>query len=88
MLLSSVPIVTNTDPRIWVYIRNNYPRWSVKRSRSFVVTEGEACRPAHTASSEKVIADTLAARHAMPSWKACELEGTSWTGTVEKNIEK
>jgi len=24
----------------------------------------------------------------MPSWKACEVEGTSWTGTAEENIQK
>ncbi len=35
-----------------------------------------------------VIADILAATRAMPSWKACEIEGTSWTGTAEENIEK
>jgi len=39
-------------------------------------------------SSEKVIADMQATTHAMPSWKACELEGTSWTGTAEQSIEK
>ena len=35
-----------------------------------------------------VITDILAATHAMPSWKACQIEGTSWTGTAEENIEK
>jgi hypothetical protein len=35
-----------------------------------------------------VIADILAATHAMPSWKACQVEGTSWSGTAEENIEK
>lgn len=35
-----------------------------------------------------VIADILAASHAMPSWRACQMEGTSWTGTAEENIEK
>jgi hypothetical protein len=35
-----------------------------------------------------VIADILAATRAMPSWKACEVEGTSWTGTAEENIQK
>ena len=35
-----------------------------------------------------VIADILAATHAMPSWKACQVEGTSWTGTAEENIQK
>ncbi|KAH9037829.1 hypothetical protein EDB85DRAFT_1860977 [Lactarius pseudohatsudake] len=35
-----------------------------------------------------VINEILAATHAMPSWKACEVEGTSWTGTAAENIEK
>ena len=33
-----------------------------------------------------VVVDILAAMHAMPSWKACQIEGTSWTGTAEENI--
>ena len=35
-----------------------------------------------------VISDILAAMHAMPSWKACKIEDTSWTGTAEENIQK
>jgi hypothetical protein len=35
-----------------------------------------------------VIAEILAATRAMPSWKACVMEGTSWTGTAEENIQK
>ncbi|KAI9510834.1 hypothetical protein F5148DRAFT_1374166 [Russula earlei] len=35
-----------------------------------------------------VIADILAATRAMPSWKACQVEGTSWTGTAQENIQK
>jgi hypothetical protein len=38
--------------------------------------------------NENVIADILAATRAMPAWKACEMEGTSWTGTAAENIEK
>jgi hypothetical protein len=38
--------------------------------------------------NENVIADILAATHAMPSWKACPVEGTSWTGTAKENIQK
>jgi len=37
--------------------------------------------------NEDVISDILAATHAMPSWKACQVEGTSWSGTAEENIE-
>ncbi|KAJ2916641.1 hypothetical protein MD484_g3776, partial [Candolleomyces efflorescens] len=40
------------------------------------------------ALNENVIADILAATRAMPSWKACQIEGTSWNGTAEENIEK
>jgi hypothetical protein len=39
------------------------------------------------ALNEDVIADILAATHAMPSWKACQVEGMSWSGTAEENIQ-
>jgi len=35
-----------------------------------------------------VIAEILSATRAMPSWKACQMEGTDWTGTAEENIQK
>ena len=35
-----------------------------------------------------VIAEILSVTPSMPSWKACQMEGTSWTGTAEENIEK
>ncbi|KIJ48099.1 hypothetical protein M422DRAFT_28569 [Sphaerobolus stellatus SS14] len=35
-----------------------------------------------------VINTILAATRAMPSWKACQIEGTSWDGTAEENIQK
>ena len=35
-----------------------------------------------------VVADILAATYAMPSWKACQVDGTSWTGTAQENIQK
>src|SRR6266404_4313950 len=38
------------------------------------------------ALDENVIADILAATRASASWKACEMEGRSWTGTAEENI--
>jgi len=37
---------------------------------------------------EHTIEAILTATLEMPSWKACELEGTSWDGTAEENIEK
>jgi len=38
--------------------------------------------------SAGVIADILAATHAMPSWKACQMENTSWSGTADENIQR
>ena len=38
--------------------------------------------------NNKVIADILAATREMRSWKECEIEGTSWTGTAEENRQK
>jgi hypothetical protein len=35
-----------------------------------------------------VIAEILSATRAMPSWKACQMEGSSWTGTAQENIEQ
>jgi len=35
-----------------------------------------------------VISEILAATRAMPSWKACEVEATSWAGTAKENIQK
>jgi hypothetical protein len=35
-----------------------------------------------------VITDILTATCAMLSWKACQIEGMSWTGTAEENIQK
>jgi len=35
-----------------------------------------------------VIAQILSVTHAMPSWKACQTEGTSLTGTAEENTQK
>jgi hypothetical protein len=40
------------------------------------------------ALNANIIDDIFAATRAMPSWKACEVEGTSWTGTAEENIQK
>ena len=35
-----------------------------------------------------LINQILEATYAMPSWKACMIEGTSWDGTAEENIKK
>ena len=38
------------------------------------------------AMNADAISDILAATYAMPSWKACQMEGTRWTGTGEENM--
>ncbi|KXN82327.1 hypothetical protein AN958_02708 [Leucoagaricus sp. SymC.cos] len=35
-----------------------------------------------------VITEILMAMCAMPSWKACQMEGMSWMGMAQENIEK
>ncbi|CCL98548.1 uncharacterized protein FIBRA_00548 [Fibroporia radiculosa] len=35
-----------------------------------------------------VVSDILSATHAMPSWRACQMDGTSWSGTAEENIQQ
>jgi len=50
--------------------------------------DGASSSQRTVALNADVIADILAATRAMPSWKACQVEGTSWTGTVEENIQK
>lgn len=50
---------------------------------------GDEILSGHTAGlNDDVIADILTATRAMPSWRACEIEGTSWAGTAEENIQK
>jgi len=47
-------------------------------------------KPGHLsmALNDEVIAEILAASRTLPSWKSCVVEGTSWSGTAEENIEK
>jgi len=50
---------------------------------------GDASSGGRTAAlNADVIADILTATRAIPSWKACQMEGTSWTGTGEETIQK
>ena len=51
-------------------------------------TDGASSSQRTVALNADVIADILAATRAMPSWKACQVEGTSWSGTAEENIQK
>ncbi|KAF8200090.1 hypothetical protein BJ912DRAFT_947914 [Pholiota molesta] len=38
--------------------------------------------------SAKGVDDILVVQRAAPSWRACEREGTSWTGTADENTHK
>ena len=40
------------------------------------------------APDQNAVLEILAASRPMPSWKACVMEGTSWEGSAEENIEK
>ena len=51
-------------------------------------TDGGPSSQRTLALNADVISEILTATHAMPSWKACQVEGTSWTGTAEENVEK
>ena len=35
-----------------------------------------------------LIEELLAVTRVLPSWKACQVEGTSWAGTAQENIER
>jgi hypothetical protein len=48
---------------------------------------GDTSSGGHTLALNEDVVDEILA-HAMPSWKACEIEGTNWIGTAEENIEK
>ena len=50
--------------------------------------DGGSSSQHRVALNADVIAEILAATRATPSWRACQVEGTSWTGTAEENIEK
>ncbi len=38
--------------------------------------------------NDDVIAEILAASRAMPTWRACEIENTSWVGTADENAQR
>ncbi|KAH9912221.1 uncharacterized protein B0H18DRAFT_1217205 [Fomitopsis serialis] len=57
--------------------------------RPLTVDGGAPPRTGHSmALNQDVIAEILAATRASPSWRACVMEGTSWDGTAEDNIQK
>ncbi|KAI0030164.1 hypothetical protein K488DRAFT_54795 [Vararia minispora EC-137] len=64
---------------------------SIQRTQRITATNaGGTSRPGYTTlvMNEDVVAEILAATRALPTWKACMLEGTSWTGTAEENTKK
>ena len=50
---------------------------------------GEASSGQHMLGLNAIVIDKiLAATRASASWKACQMEGTSWDGTAQENIQK
>ena len=49
---------------------------------------GDASTRRVVAMNADVVSDILATTYAMPSWKACQMEGTRWTSTGEEKIKK
>ena len=67
-----------------IYSAQSQPQFQPTTTTTGDVSSGERGVPMNA----DVIADILAATRAMPSWKACQMEGTSWTGTAQENIER
>ena len=67
---------------------NNFSAQAQLPAGPMTSEEGGSSSQHRVALNADVIAEILAATRAMPSWKACQVEGTSWTGTAEENIQK
>ena len=61
---------------------------SIQPQAAATNTGGASSSGRTLAPIEDVLAGILAATHAMPSWRACEMENSSWEGTAEENIHK
>ncbi len=68
--------------------QHNLPRHSGRNARQQNTMAGASSGTRKLELNAGVIADILAATHAMPSWKACQMENTSWNGTADENIRK
>jgi hypothetical protein len=68
---------------------NNFSAQSQPQFQPTTTSSGDASSGGRRITlNADVITDILAATRAMPSWKACQVEGTSWTGTAQENIQK
>ena len=74
----------NTDNGNNRFSAQSQPQFQPTTTSTGVASSGER----RLTMNADVIAEILAATHAMPSWKACQVDGTSWTGTAQENIEK
>jgi hypothetical protein len=68
--------------------QRNLPRRSGRSARQQGTMTGTSSGTRKLEFTTGVIADILAATHAMPSWKACQMENTSWSGTADENIRR
>jgi hypothetical protein len=64
------------------------PSQQLPQSQSPTNAGGASSGRYDMALNEDIIEKILAATRAMPSWKACQLEGTSWAGMAEENTQK
>jgi len=68
---------------------NGFSAQSQPQFQPMTMTTGDAPSGGRRVTlNTEVVADILAATFAMPSWKACQVDGTSWTGTAQENIQK
>lgn len=68
--------------------RHNLPRRRGRSAGKLGTMAGTSSGTRKLELNAGVIADILAATHAMPSWKACQIENTSWKGTADENIQR
>ncbi|KAF9474129.1 hypothetical protein BDN70DRAFT_908635 [Pholiota conissans] len=67
---------------------NNISVQSLPQFQPTTMSTGNTSVGHRLALNEDVSADILTATRESPSWKACQVEDTSWPGTAEENIEK
>lgn len=62
------------------------PRYQA-RTTGTAAKSGQASGSTLAPLDADIIADILAATHAMPSCRACQMEGMNWSGTAEESIQ-
>jgi hypothetical protein len=86
-VLDSTSGLLKRDPPVRKGKERTYIPEQPKLQPTTTTSTGETPGKISLALNDKVIADILAASRKMPSWKACQIEGTSWAGTAEENTQ-